>query len=43
VNEALAAYFAGAAGTPEYFAEHVGKETIEWADVIRRAGIKGDF
>jgi tripartite-type tricarboxylate transporter receptor subunit TctC len=30
-------------GTPEYFAEYVRKEIAKWTDVIRRAGIKGDY
>ena len=30
-------------GTPERFAEHVRKETAKWTDVIKRAGIKGDY
>ena len=30
-------------GMPERFAEHVGKETAKWTDVIKRAGIKGDY
>ena len=29
-------------GTPERFAAHVKKETAKWADVIKRAGIKGE-
>jgi len=29
-------------GTPEYFAEHVRKETAKWTGVILRAGIKAD-
>jgi len=29
-------------GTPEQFAAHVRKETVKWADVIKRAGVKGD-
>jgi len=30
-------------GTPERFAEHVRTETAKWTDVIKRAGIKGDY
>jgi tripartite-type tricarboxylate transporter receptor subunit TctC len=30
-------------GTPERFTEHVRKETAKWTDVIKRAGIKGDY
>jgi len=30
-------------GTPERFTEHVRKETAKWSDVIKRAGIKGDY
>jgi tripartite-type tricarboxylate transporter receptor subunit TctC len=30
-------------GTPERFAAHVKAETAKWTDVIRRAGIKGDY
>ena len=30
-------------GMPERFAEHVRKETAKWTDVIKRAGIKGDY
>ena len=26
-------------GTPEQFADHIRKETVKWADVVRRAGI----
>lgn len=29
-------------GTPERFTAHVKTETAKWADVIKRAGIKGD-
>lgn len=29
-------------GTPEYFAQHVRKETMKWADVIKRSGVKID-
>jgi len=29
-------------GTPERFAAHVKEETAKWADVIKRAGIKGE-
>jgi len=31
-----------AGGTPEQFAELIRKETIKWADVVRRAGIRID-
>jgi len=31
-----------AGGTPEQFAELIRKETIKWADVVKRAGIKID-
>jgi tripartite-type tricarboxylate transporter receptor subunit TctC len=27
-------------GTPEYFAEHIRKETEKWGNVIRAAGVK---
>ena len=27
-------------GTPEQFAAHIRKETVKWADVVRRAGVK---
>jgi len=30
-------------GTPERFAAHVRKETAKWSEVIKRAGIKGDY
>jgi tripartite-type tricarboxylate transporter receptor subunit TctC len=30
-------------GTPERFAAHVRTETAKWTDVIKRAGIKGDY
>jgi tripartite-type tricarboxylate transporter receptor subunit TctC len=30
-------------GTPERFAGHVRTETAKWTDVIKRAGIKGDY
>jgi tripartite-type tricarboxylate transporter receptor subunit TctC len=30
-------------GTPERFATHVKTETAKWTDVIKRAGIKGDY
>ncbi len=30
-------------GTPERFAEHVKTETAKWTDVIKRAGIKGEY
>jgi tripartite-type tricarboxylate transporter receptor subunit TctC len=30
-------------GTPERFAKHVRTETAKWTDVIKRAGIKGDY
>jgi len=30
-------------GTPERFADHVRTETAKWTDVIKRAGIKGDY
>ena len=30
-------------GKPEQFSEHVRKETAKWTDVIKRAGIKGDY
>src|SRR5262249_18299860 len=30
-------------GTPERFTEHARKETAKWTDVIKRAGIKGDY
>lgn len=29
-------------GTPEYFTEHLRKETAKWADVIKRTGAKVD-
>jgi len=29
-------------GTPEHFAQHVRKETVKWADVIKRSGVKID-
>jgi tripartite-type tricarboxylate transporter receptor subunit TctC len=29
-------------GTPEQYAEHLRNETVKWADVIKRAGIKPD-
>jgi tripartite-type tricarboxylate transporter receptor subunit TctC len=29
-------------GTPEYFTQHVRKETAKWADVIKRTGAKVD-
>ena len=29
-------------GTSEQFAEHIRKETVKWADVVRRAGVKVD-
>lgn len=29
-------------GTPEQFAEHIRKETVKWADVVKRAGVKID-
>lgn len=31
-----------AGGTPEEFAAHIRKETIKWADVVKRAGIRID-
>ena len=31
-----------AGGTPEQFADFIRKETIKWADVVKRAGIKID-
>ena len=30
-------------GTPERFTAHVKTETAKWTDVIKRAGIKGDY
>ena len=30
-------------GTPERFAAHVRTETAKWTDVIKRAGIRGDY
>ncbi len=30
-------------GTPEQFTAHVKTETAKWTDVIKRAGIKGDY
>ena len=30
-------------GTPARFTEHVRKETAKWTEVIKRAGIKGDY
>jgi len=30
-------------GTPERFTAHVNTETAKWTDVIKRAGIKGDY
>ena len=29
-------------GTPEQFAGHIRKETVKWADVVKRAGVKVD-
>jgi tripartite-type tricarboxylate transporter receptor subunit TctC len=29
-------------GTPEQFAAHIRKETVKWADVVKRAGVKVD-
>ena len=31
-----------AGGTPEQFGEHIHKETIRWADVVKRSGAKVD-
>ena len=27
-------------GTPEFFAEHIRRESAKWADVIKRAGAR---
>ena len=29
-------------GTPEQFAEHIRKESVRWADVVKRANVKAD-
>jgi len=52
VNRALAAPAVGGkltalgyelfGGTPEQFAEHIRKEAVKWADVVKRAGITID-
>jgi len=31
-----------AGGTPEQFVEHIRKESIRWADVVKRANVKAD-
>ncbi len=31
-----------AGGTPEQFAEHIRKESVRWADVVKRANVKAD-
>ena len=31
-----------AGGTPEQFAEHIRKESLRWADVVKRANVKAD-
>ena len=31
-----------AGGTPEQFMAHIRKETVKWADVVKKAGIKSD-
>jgi tripartite-type tricarboxylate transporter receptor subunit TctC len=31
-----------AGGTPQQFAEHIKRETVRWADVVKRAGVKMD-
>jgi tripartite-type tricarboxylate transporter receptor subunit TctC len=31
-----------AGGTPEQFVEHIRKESVRWADVVKRAGVKAD-
>jgi tripartite-type tricarboxylate transporter receptor subunit TctC len=31
-----------AGGTPEQFVEHIRKESVRWADVVKRANVKAD-